>query len=428
LAQICGLNLIVHAEELVAVIKLYEKDGYFDELVQMLESGIGLERAHMGIFTELAISYSKYKPEKLMEYLKMFYSRVNIPKVIRACETAHMWSELIFLYVNYDEFDNAVLSMMKYSSDTFDHDYFKSIVGKVANTELLYKALRFYLEEQPLLVADLLLAVASRIDHARVVQMFEKSKSIPLIKNYLVSVQNVNNVAVNNAYNNELIEEGDYKTLRISIDQYENFDSMALAQRLEKHDLLEFRRIAAYLFKKSKKYKQSVQLSKKDLLFKDAMETAAESKDHETAEELLEYFISHSHKEYFAACLYICYDLLRPDVVLELAWRHQLNDFAMPYLIQMMREYMTKIDVLEKNDVGRAQKEEELEKKALGKKIDQNFNLDQPIITGGMRAPLMLTAGPTSMPNAPGPNMGYMGGGYNMPQMGSQQFNVPPGW
>ena len=35
----------------------------------------------MGIFTELAILYSRYKPEKLMEHLKLFVSRINIPKV-----------------------------------------------------------------------------------------------------------------------------------------------------------------------------------------------------------------------------------------------------------------------------------------------------------------------------------------------------------
>jgi clathrin heavy chain len=51
------------------------------------------------------------------------------------------------------------------------------------------------------------------------------------------------------AYNDLLIEEEDYKGLRDSIDHYDNFDSFALAQRLEKHELLEFRRIAAHLFK-----------------------------------------------------------------------------------------------------------------------------------------------------------------------------------
>lgn len=39
-----------------------------------------------------------------MEHLKLFVSRINIPKVIRAAEKAHLWPELVFLYMKYDEF------------------------------------------------------------------------------------------------------------------------------------------------------------------------------------------------------------------------------------------------------------------------------------------------------------------------------------
>jgi clathrin heavy chain len=42
LAQICGLNLIVHAEELSDLIRQYERNGYFDELISLLEAGLGL--------------------------------------------------------------------------------------------------------------------------------------------------------------------------------------------------------------------------------------------------------------------------------------------------------------------------------------------------------------------------------------------------
>jgi clathrin heavy chain len=44
LAQICGLNLIVHAEELQDLVEQYERNGYFDELIAVLEAGLGLER------------------------------------------------------------------------------------------------------------------------------------------------------------------------------------------------------------------------------------------------------------------------------------------------------------------------------------------------------------------------------------------------
>lgn len=76
---------------------------------------------------------------------------------------------------------------------------------------------------------------------------------------------------------------------------------------------------------------------------KDAMLYAAESKDAELAETLLQWFLEEGRKECFAACLFASYDLLHPDVVLELAWRHNIMDFAMPYFIQVMREYLSKV-------------------------------------------------------------------------------------
>lgn len=58
------------------------------------------------------------------------------------------------------------------------------------------------------------------------------------------------------------------QALRASIDAYDNFDNITLAQGLEKHELIEFRRIAAYLFKGNNRWKQSVELCKKDKLYK----------------------------------------------------------------------------------------------------------------------------------------------------------------
>lgn len=74
--------------------------------------------------------------------------------------------------------------------------------------------------------------------------------------------------AINDALNDLLIEEEDYQGLRASIDAFDNFDNIALAQNLEKHELIEFRRIAAYLYKRNNRWKQAVELCKKDRLFK----------------------------------------------------------------------------------------------------------------------------------------------------------------
>lgn len=51
-------------------------------------------------------------------------------------------------------------------------------------------------------------------------------------------------------------------------------------------------------------WKQSVELCKKDKLYKDAMEYAAESGQQEIAEELLGWFLESNAYDYFAACLF----------------------------------------------------------------------------------------------------------------------------
>lgn len=224
------------------------------------------------------------------------------------------------------------------------------------------------------------------------------------------SVQSLNNKAINEALNGLLIEEEDYQGLRTSIDAFDNFDNIALAQRLEKHELIEFRRIAAYLYKGNNRWKQSVELCKKDGLYKDAMEYAAESKMHEVAEELLLWFLDHKNFTCFGAMLFQCYDLLHPDVVLELAWRHDIMQFAMPYLIQVMREYTTKLDEV-KNKVDAKlddATQEQNNMSGYGKLFEyacKSRRLTLSHFTA--EAPLMITAAP-GMGVPPGAS--YMGG------------------
>lgn len=404
LAQICGLHIVVHADELEDLINYYQDRGHFDELIQLLEAALGLERAHMGMFTELAILYSKYKPSKMREHLELFWSRVNIPKVLRAAESAHLWSELVFLYDKYEEYDNAVLSMIAHPTEAWREGHFKDIITKVANIELYYKAIQFYLDYKPLLLNDMLLVLAPRMDHTRAVNFFTKTNHLQLVKPYLRSVQSLNNKAINEALNGLLIEEEDYQGLRTSIDAFDNFDNIALAQKLEKHELTEFRRIAAYLYKGNNRWKQSVELCKKDRLFKDAMEYAAESHQQEIAEELLGWFLERGAFDCFAACLFQCYDLLRPDVIIELAWKHNIMDFAMPYLINVIREYTLKVDKLEANE---AQREKESDSQD-----------HKPMIIP--EAQLMITAGPGIGMTPQYAQPGYGAGGYaqNMPYPG----------
>ncbi|KAI1486926.1 clathrin heavy chain [Biscogniauxia mediterranea] len=381
LAKICGLNLIVDAEQLQALVKQYEREGFFDELIDLLEQGLGLERAHMGMFTELGIALSRYHPEKLMEHIKLFWSRMNLPKLIRACEEANLWPELVFCYYHYDEFDNAALAVMEHAQNSWEHQQFKDIVVKVANLEIYYRAINFYLEQHPSLLTDLLQALTPRIDVNRVVRMFQKSDNLPLIKPFLLNVQTQNKRTVNDAINDLLIEEEDYKTLRDSVENYDNYDAVELASRLEKHDLVFFRQIAANIYRKTKRWEKSIALSKQDKLFKDAIETAAISGKSDVVEELLRYFVDIGSRECYVGMLYACYDLIRPDIVLELSWRNGLSDFTMPYMINMLCQQTKELATLKADNEARKARE-----------VAQEKHEDETPILGGNR--LMITAGP----------------------------------
>ncbi len=91
-----------------------------------------------------------------MEHLKLFAARLNIPRLIRVCEEQQHWRELVFLYVAYDEYDNAALVMMAHSPTAWEHVQFKDVAVKVSNAEVYYKAVSFYLEQHPDLLVDLL--------------------------------------------------------------------------------------------------------------------------------------------------------------------------------------------------------------------------------------------------------------------------------
>lgn len=290
--------------------------------------------------------------------------------------------------------------MMERAADAWEHHSFKEIIVKVANLEIYYRALNFYLEQQPTLLTDLLQSLTPRIDVNRVVKIFDKSDNVPLIKPFLLAVQSQNKRSVNNALNKLLEEELDYKTLRNSVENYDNFDPLELALRLEKHELIFFRQIAASIYRRNKRWEKSIELSKQDKLYKDAIETSAMSGKPNVVEDLLRYFVDIGSRECYVGMLYACYDLIRLDVVMEISWRHGLNDFTMvcfllvstmvrsvltcplqPFMINLMSQQASTIETLRKDHEERKAKE-----------ASQQKEQDSTPILGGGR--LMLTQGP----------------------------------
>lgn len=85
-------------------------------------------------------------------------------------------------------------------------------------------------------------------------------------------------------------------------------------------------------------------------------------------------------RECYVGMLYACYDLIRPDVIMEVSWRHGLQDFTMPFMINFLSEQTRAIELLKKDNEERKSRE-----------TTQQTEEDQTPILGGSR--LMLTQG-----------------------------------
>lgn len=103
--------------------------------------------------------------------------------------------------------------------------------------------------------------------------------------------------------------------------------------------------------------------------------------------------------------LYACYDLIRPDVILEVSWRNGLHDFTMvsairfrecqgraniwqPYMINFLAQQAATIELLKKDNEERKTREQ-----------SQQKNEENTPILGASR--LMLTQGPSAPSPAP---------------------------
>jgi len=262
----------------------------------------------------------------------------------------------------------------------------------------------------------------SEVDHARVVSQLRRTGdwALQIGQEYLKSVQKENLSAVNEALNELYVEDEDYEALRKSIDSFTNFNMIALAQKLATHELLEFRRISAYVYRCNKKWNQSIELSKGDRMWKDCIDTANESADPDIIEKLLRFFCETSEKECFCAALYTCYNHVSPDVALELGWVNGYSNFIVPFFIQTFKHTHLRLKDLEHRT--EPPKEEDNTQDAIAGTYS---NLS------GFNSGVLMIEGPGMMPASNGgidmtgfgvPNQAQM----NQAQMNMMQNGMPP--
>jgi clathrin heavy chain len=202
LAATCGLEVIKYPDHLDEVVEYYSDLGYFDHVISLFEQGIGLEDAHIGIFTELGILYTKHLPDKVMDHCKVFFSKLNVSKVVRACERARLFKPAVYLYMQDKQHDNAVKTMID-RAPAWENDLFLDSITKVRNAELMYKAVSYYLEFHPMLFTRLMEVCEETIDHSRVVSQLRRTGdwALHLGQKYLKAVQKYDLSPVNEALN-----------------------------------------------------------------------------------------------------------------------------------------------------------------------------------------------------------------------------------
>ena len=297
LASSAANNIITNSDLVDEIIKEYEKWGAYSELIQLFEANIGQERNH--VITELAILYSKYMEEKLMDHCRNYYDKMNVPKVIRICELHYQWPEVIFLHNNQNGYDNSLMVMMEHSPSAWKHDLFCQTLQKVTNSNLYSEALSFYFDEQPQLLNDMLKVISNKLDLSTTVYELRRYEALSLALPFLKSVQSNNNFDVNEALNEIFVDEEDPESLKNSILEYSSFDQLNLAKKIENHSLLEFRRISALVYRKNKKFRQSIDISKKLEFYKYDIETPLESGLDKLCEDLLCFLAGNEDKECF---------------------------------------------------------------------------------------------------------------------------------
>eukprot|EP01062_Namystynia_karyoxenos_P039152 TRINITY_DN28473_c0_g1_i1.p1 TRINITY_DN28473_c0_g1~~TRINITY_DN28473_c0_g1_i1.p1 ORF type:complete len:1684 (+),score=694.99 TRINITY_DN28473_c0_g1_i1:92-5053(+) len=339
LAQMAAQHVIVLPDELEPLCFYFESRGHWEELCDLLCAGLSHARAHVGLFTQLGLLYARHSPDKLMDHLRLWRQRLNPFRLITECESLHLWSEVRFLHSSNEDWDKTLKVMLDHPVPAWDEELCKKAAQKAIGAELCYATVTFYLEEHPELVGDLLSALAFRLNPERVVTEVRRLGHLAVIQPWLEGVQQKANLRqVNDALNELHIEAEDFEALRASLERCDKVDAEALAGRLEGHDLLEMRRVAGWLHRKGRRFAQALRLAQRDRLWRDCIDTAAESGDEALCESLLRHFADEGQWECFAACLCTCYDIAQPDLALELAWRARQFDAIMPYLVQVLRE------------------------------------------------------------------------------------------
>ncbi|CAL6082010.1 Clathrin_heavy chain [Hexamita inflata] len=387
LAKTAGLYLIVLPDELPLISKFYQENVRIVELIELLESGIEHPQAkaytnkEQNLFTHLALLYAKFmwlvdQPGslRLSRFLKSNSDKVSIPLCIQECRKNLLWNEVVYMYVLSNENDQAVSEMMKHPG-SFDHKQLLQICGYVSQPDLLVQLTDFYIKFYPQNLVEFLKVSKNgyfqteeiidtkrkdflSVDPLAVLRLVKEYAIERLARQYFELLIEDGLIEINNELVNIYIQQRDEKALVELIKKTTQFDTYATLDRLvDEKQTQALRRTAVPVYAALKRFDEGIEYAVKNRFYDEASACAAASEDGVKCEQLLKLICSKEfpdqqiRKEIFAVAVARCGDMARPDVILELAWRLNMMDFAMPYMIGQLRSMGERIKKLEERKV-----------------------------------------------------------------------------
>mmetsp|Transcript_9764 Transcript_9764/g.26033 ORF Transcript_9764/g.26033 Transcript_9764/m.26033 type:complete len:772 (-) Transcript_9764:148-2463(-) len=437
IAHKAALRVVVEPDLMQDMISYYEDRGLFDALLALVDAALLLEAAHQALFTAAGVLYTKYRETAVLEFCHMWWQRCNVPQLVRACELAYLWTEVVYLQRQYGELDNATRTMMAHPSAWLASTFIE-VVAAVRSLDVLYLAVRFYAEQHTDMLADLLLVLAPTAEPSRIVSILRAAPVasapglfgpvlglLPESRVYLHKVidslgAEKTPLEVAEALLDVYFAEEALLHLRELIDTLRDFDQLALSERLESHANAEFRQLAVELHKRGGRHERAIELAKKEKLWKDAIAVAAHSADAELCEQLAEWFLANGMRESLTAMLYACYPTLLPDVGVELAWVNNALPLAMPFMVQTLSEVGARLTRL--HETRETKRESEKEQKA---EEEKEVNEDESVLLYGLASHYNQPNRMLALPAAGGGAL-YGGGGGGGGTVGGSPMMI--GW
>lgn len=192
------------------------------------------------------------------------------------------------------------------------------------------------------------------VDPVAVLRLAKQYEIELLLRPYFELLVDDGLIDINNELVNIYITQKDSKALIALIKKTTNFDTYKTLERLiDEKQTPALRRAAVQLYSALKRFDDGMQYAIANRYYDEASECADCSENGDKCENLLRMICSNEfpdkdiRREIFAVAVARCGHRAHPDVIMELAWRFNMMDFAMPYLIGQLRTMHDRIAELE---------------------------------------------------------------------------------